>query len=501
MLDRILLCIVMRSLVLLPGSYTFVLGDYDSARMCIGYVCDKQNVCRHRSDLRLTITVFSLEFSPLKFKYCIFMCCMLMLTYMHAYLLGTRCLYTRSSSHAVSLSCSEQLAIDKCSGNGLLDSAGNCICFDLNVGFGPSCNITNATACSGKGVYNPLDGTCSCFSSTLGEGPTCSEYTNNATCNGNGAAQKDGSCICFDSIRGVGPTCSVFSNTLPCGNKGIATDGGGCFWLCDHVRRGDAGCRIGRGQQCGKCEGDCDEDSDCLEGLLCFQRNDATITDLRDEDGIVLVPGCVGSFSNPRYAHKFIDYCYDPADKIVHDHDEPRNAHCGRGLGRRYHGRKTAGVFGFLALIAIIVQLNIKYKEYQTAMETFRRFAHQNPVVAKTLGGDLHLIRDWALVADLRKELVKQHPTLGKFDGFVLAHPTEGSLNPHQNTACRKSMLAGTTSVTDIAILFTDMPTLAAGNFYIPAQLQVANTANKCPVGYSYIVVVSQLITAIACRY
>ena len=60
-------------------------------------------------------------------------------------------------------------------------------------------------------------------------------------------------------------------------------------------------------------------------------------------------------------------------------------------------------------------------------------------------------------------------------------------------------MLAGTTSVTDIAILFTDMPTLAAVNFDIPAQLQVPNTANKYLVGYSYIVVISQLITAIAC--
>ena len=44
-----------------------------------------------------------------------------------------------------------------------------------------------------------------------------------------------------------------------------------------------------------KCAGDCDRDSDCEDGLKCFQRN-----------GFTTVPGCSGSGT------KDWDYCYDP---------------------------------------------------------------------------------------------------------------------------------------------------------------------------------------------
>jgi hypothetical protein len=47
----------------------------------------------------------------------------------------------------------------------------------------------------------------------------------------------------------------------------------------------------------GKCQGDCDNDSECEQGLSCFQR-----------DGTEDVPGCVG-IDNSR-----TDYCYDPKD-------------------------------------------------------------------------------------------------------------------------------------------------------------------------------------------
>jgi hypothetical protein len=46
---------------------------------------------------------------------------------------------------------------------------------------------------------------------------------------------------------------------------------------------------------CGLCEGDCDGDGDCDEGLYCFQR-----------DGDESVPGCRGDGVSKK------DYCYRP---------------------------------------------------------------------------------------------------------------------------------------------------------------------------------------------
>ena len=46
----------------------------------------------------------------------------------------------------------------------------------------------------------------------------------------------------------------------------------------------------------GVCEGDCDRDSDCAEGLKCFQR-----------DGYTEVPGCDG------LGNSGTDYCFDPS--------------------------------------------------------------------------------------------------------------------------------------------------------------------------------------------
>jgi hypothetical protein len=50
----------------------------------------------------------------------------------------------------------------------------------------------------------------------------------------------------------------------------------------------------------GKCQGDCDSDAECADGLLCRQRTD---------NGIV--PGCTGEWIGFRTG---IDFCYDPAD-------------------------------------------------------------------------------------------------------------------------------------------------------------------------------------------
>ncbi len=50
---------------------------------------------------------------------------------------------------------------------------------------------------------------------------------------------------------------------------------------------------------CGECEGDCDDDSDCADGLECFQRSGAEI-----------VPGCSGAGGKRDVYAK--DICYKP---------------------------------------------------------------------------------------------------------------------------------------------------------------------------------------------
>jgi len=49
-------------------------------------------------------------------------------------------------------------------------------------------------------------------------------------------------------------------------------------------------------QLLGECEADCDNDSECKEGLICFQR-----------DGYLAIPGCSGEGS------KDSDYCIKAA--------------------------------------------------------------------------------------------------------------------------------------------------------------------------------------------
>lgn len=60
-----------------------------------------------------------------------------------------------------------------------------------------------------------------------------------------------------------------------------------------------------------ECAGDCDGDSDCADGLKCWQRGEAT----NDNNPHIQVPGCSGqmSFSQSWWDE---DYCYDPANEL-----------------------------------------------------------------------------------------------------------------------------------------------------------------------------------------
>ena len=54
-------------------------------------------------------------------------------------------------------------------------------------------------------------------------------------------------------------------------------------------------CMEGNTGQCRECEGDCDEDADCMGGLVCFQREDGES-----------IPGCTGG---SMYDIEGKDYC------------------------------------------------------------------------------------------------------------------------------------------------------------------------------------------------
>jgi len=58
----------------------------------------------------------------------------------------------------------------------------------------------------------------------------------------------------------------------------------------------------------GECEGDCDYDSDCEDGLVCFQR-----------DGRESVPGCSGGSR----VRSRTDYCVRPEEEDEEDDEEP----------------------------------------------------------------------------------------------------------------------------------------------------------------------------------
>jgi hypothetical protein len=56
----------------------------------------------------------------------------------------------------------------------------------------------------------------------------------------------------------------------------------------------------------GKCQGDCDKDSDCQDGLQCFQR--------RDNEP---VPGCYADEGIDNASKKGVDFCYDPNEALI----------------------------------------------------------------------------------------------------------------------------------------------------------------------------------------
>jgi len=79
----------------------------------------------------------------------------------------------------------------------------------------------------------------------------------------------------------------------------------------------------GKGQKCGMCEGDCDEDSDCAGKLKCFHRRN---------NGPWKVPGC--STGGPDDVHQPPrDYCYMPPEDL--------DLYAKWGSGKVFSGKKN----------------------------------------------------------------------------------------------------------------------------------------------------------------
>lgn len=408
------------------------------------------------------------------------------------------------TTQAYGPTCSEFVAKDVCSENGifnqelsLLGVRPSCVCGSQRVGYGVSCNeglLSEASRCNGRGIPLFPDG-CDCFSGALGEGPTCSEYTDAVTCNGKGEVQHDGSCICYDPAIGTGPTCTEYSNAATCGvkgrhgdEKGIATPDGGCFWLCDVYYGGHNRCRSEDDDDdnsspviCGKCEGDCDDDSDCLPGLLCMIRDDddsgyksvtALFTNSMGErvservyvDVALALPGCFAHNGRGlKGKNRDEDFCYDPRDVVVHNHQMSYKDHCSQGAGKRKGPVRAAIVCSCLAVLFLCWWFYVDCwptirdarRERVREKGLKRVFGRANPVICRSLAGEMFLIEDWAFCNDLVAELQKQHPTLVVDDGMSIAlvHPAYGKIHP-RSMVWRDGMLDQTISVDNIALVF-----------------------------------------------
>lgn len=407
------------------------------------------------------------------------------------------------TTQAYGPTCSEFVAKEVCNDNGIFggDPAA-CMCGSQRVGHGDNCDeglVSDSSRCNGKGVPIFPDG-CDCFSGALGEGPTCSEYTDAVTCNGQGEVQHDGSCICYDPAVGTGPTCTEYSNAATCGvkgrhgdEKGIATPDGGCFWLCDVYHGGYDRCDGSNGNYlyadydddddgllCGKCEGGCVTDSDCLPGLLCMKRDydddyisvTATFTnsmgefihEVVDVRASTAIPGCFAH--NGRHLDGNDgndDFCYDPRDAVVHNHQMSYEEHCSQGAGKR-KGPVVAAIVCSCIFVVLLCwwfcvdcwpRIRDARREKARQKGLKRVFGRANPIICRSLGGEMFPIADWAFCKDLVAELKKQHPNLVVDDGMsvALVHPDYGKVHP-TSSVWRDDMLDGNISVDNIALVY-----------------------------------------------
>ena len=137
----------------------------------------------------------------------------------------------------------------------------------------PASDESLGSACTDKGgAYCPLGEACVCRGDCLGNWGPSNTLSNDAYCSGGGAR-----------ITGA-------RQFIQCGTGGTMHHRP-CAKLTDHIRpdvvpvvdTGASGCTPSA--QCSVCQGDCDDDNDCANGLKCFQRQTSSQT----------VPGCAAT--------------------------------------------------------------------------------------------------------------------------------------------------------------------------------------------------------------
>jgi hypothetical protein len=150
----------------------------------------------------------------------------------------------------------------------------------------------------------------------------------------------------------------------------LCVSGSGCGYDQENIwtstealmNLGGSGCTAS--SPCGECQGDCDSDSDCHGGLVCFQR-----------DGLEVVPGCQAGGSGDVSGY---DYCHAPApadpvlrernaqsiDKLTHLYTQASPSEEETGLT---HPITIAfAMIGLFATVSTFLRCGRKKWQYQT---------------------------------------------------------------------------------------------------------------------------------------
>jgi len=178
------------------------------------------------------------------------------------------------------------------------------------------------------------------------------------------------------------------------------------------------------------------------------------------------IPGCFAH--NGRHLdgnERNDDFCYDPRDAVVHNHQMSYEDHCSQGAGKRKGPVLAAILCSCVGVVFLCWWFYVepdcwprirdarREKALQKGLK--RVFGRANPIICRSLGGEMFPIADWAFCKDLVAELKKQHPNLVVDDGMsvALVHPDYGKVHP-TSSVWRDDMLDGNISVDNIALVY-----------------------------------------------
>lgn len=342
-----------------------------------------------------------------------------------------------------------------CSGNGVAQYDGSCICTSPTIGTGPSCSeYTNNETCSGNGVAQP-DGSCECTSPETGVGLTCSEYTNSETCSSNGIAQANGNCVC--ARESAGPRCE-YTDSVTCSDNGYAQEDGSC--RCNSGLTGtgptcseytDAVTCNGNGaaQDDGSCS--CDQSS---AGPSCEYTHVDTCSNngVAQDDGSCDCQG-VNDIVRQRRSHSYgyLSYKYDPDSSAF----MASGPHCSTPVG-------LIVVLIVVLLIVVVISVGcvklVARRRHHAGVARGALYRRSGPAVLITPAGD-ELEVEWPETVmsptgiSLRDLAAKQHPTLGPAHDFLLVNKKGVTIDMVSYDSCPVTAVVVWSGVDDAAPL------------------------------------------------